>query len=357
MTTELMIPEKLDVVAIFAPDGSKDILESIEREARSVELDISTAEGRKAVASLAYKISRSKSFLDEQGESLVRGWKESAKAVDVERKRIRDRMDALRDEIRKPLTDFENKEKDRIAGHEEAMRLLGVPMLTISRSDKPEVIEAFTNQHNSYFDSRQWDEFSDRATKKHNEVVSFLDLMLRESNDRIIKETELRRLQKEESDRLQRERDERLQSEAAERARLEAEHRAEAERDKAAQSLRMESLKREQAEKAARDAEERERQVKEKARQDAAKASEKARKDKEDAVKKERERVERERLAAEATAQRKRDDEVNRNRVHKDIVSDLEKHTYTVLVGETRPNVILKAILDGMIRHVFIKYD
>jgi hypothetical protein len=252
MSTELMIPEKLDVPAIFAPDGSKDILDSIEREARSVELDISTHDGRKAVASLAYKISRSKTYLDEQGERLVEEWKKSAKSVDIERKRIRDRLDALRDEIRKPLTDFENKEKERIAGHEEALRLLGAPMLVISRSNSPQEIESHAKHAIMYFQSRQWDEFIDRAGKKYSEVISFLDLMLRESKDRIAKEKELIRLQKEESDRKQRKRDEQLKAQEAERVQRQADTKIQEERERAEQEIRR---VREESEKASRLAE------------------------------------------------------------------------------------------------------
>jgi len=40
--------------------------------------------------------------------------KEQPKLVDAERKRMRDKLDALKDQVRKPLTDWENAEESRI---------------------------------------------------------------------------------------------------------------------------------------------------------------------------------------------------------------------------------------------------
>lgn len=103
--------ETLKAVDIFAPGNVDKLLEGIESEVRSLVFDVSTLTGRKEIASMAYKVSRSKIILDATGKDLVHEWKKQAKAVDRERKQVRDRLDALRDEVREPLTIWEEKKK------------------------------------------------------------------------------------------------------------------------------------------------------------------------------------------------------------------------------------------------------
>ena len=101
-------------LAIFTTSNIDTLISDIESEARSMVFDVSTSKGRKEIASLAYEVSRSKSALDGLGKKLVTEWKTKSKAVDVERKMMRDRLDALRNEVRKPLSDWEEIEKKRV---------------------------------------------------------------------------------------------------------------------------------------------------------------------------------------------------------------------------------------------------
>lgn len=79
--------------------------------------DASTAKGRAEIASMAHKVARSKSALDNVGKDLVAELKELPKKIDAERKRMRDTLDAWKDDVRRPLTDWENAEADRKAVH------------------------------------------------------------------------------------------------------------------------------------------------------------------------------------------------------------------------------------------------
>jgi len=106
--------QKLTALKVFDNGGAAKLIEDIEVEARRFVPDISTSKSRKEIASLAYKIARSKTALDKLGKDLVSDWKVKAKAVDLERKLIRDRLDALALEIRRPLTEWEESESRRI---------------------------------------------------------------------------------------------------------------------------------------------------------------------------------------------------------------------------------------------------
>ncbi len=100
---------------IFADRSVLDkILAVIERKVECFEPDTSTANARGKIASLAYKVSKSKTFLDNAGKGLSKDWKEKSKLVDSARKEIRDRLDALRDKVREPLTLWEKAEAERV---------------------------------------------------------------------------------------------------------------------------------------------------------------------------------------------------------------------------------------------------
>ncbi|MBU0944479.1 MAG: hypothetical protein KKE53_08500 [Proteobacteria bacterium] len=108
---ELVVVEKIDAVSVFVKGDVGTILKEIDRRVWEVPRDIESEHGRKAVASLAYKVARSKTLLDDIGKALVADKKKEIKNVDGNRKKIRDTLDTLRDDYRKPLTEFEEAEK------------------------------------------------------------------------------------------------------------------------------------------------------------------------------------------------------------------------------------------------------
>ena len=124
-TGALALIETTNLVAIFTDEGGVEaIVKRIEADARAraADRDISTARGREEVASLARtKIARSKTALISAGKKLTEDWRKQTAAVNADCKLIETRLDALRDEVRAPLTAWENAEKDRIKAHEAAL--------------------------------------------------------------------------------------------------------------------------------------------------------------------------------------------------------------------------------------------
>lgn len=109
MSTLAIIENKgMAAAEVFAtPDSLTALIHGIRAEVVTETPDLSTAASRQRIASLAYKVARSKTALDDLGKQLVAEWKTKSAAVDKERKRVREELDALRDEVRKPLTDWE----------------------------------------------------------------------------------------------------------------------------------------------------------------------------------------------------------------------------------------------------------
>lgn len=103
--------DKVSAVDIFTGSELDDLLKKIRQAAVMASFDVSTEKGRKEIASQAYAVSRSKTTIDNAGKELVAEWKAKSKAVDESRKKARDYLDALRDEVRKPLTEWEDEQK------------------------------------------------------------------------------------------------------------------------------------------------------------------------------------------------------------------------------------------------------
>ena len=128
--SELIIYEQIKIeqqalaVAFSIDGGINSIIEQITTQAREKarNLDAETPKGRKELASIAYSVSKTKTWLDEQGKNLVSEAKSKIKVVDNERKAVRDQLDLLRDEIRKPVTDFEDAERKLIENAKQIKR-------------------------------------------------------------------------------------------------------------------------------------------------------------------------------------------------------------------------------------------
>jgi len=185
--------EQTSALDVFQKDGVEILVSELEGEVRSIVHDVTTKKGRKEIASLAYKVSCSKTALDALGKDLVAEWKAKSKAVDSDRKKIRDRLDALRDEVRNPLTEWEAVEKAKV------------------EKDKLEAEKA--KAHESAIDEN---DLFDRQ-----KAIKLKEEELRQAELKRIEEEEAAKAEKE-----QREREEILLRKAAEEAKEESQRKA-----------------------------------------------------------------------------------------------------------------------------------
>ncbi len=197
------------------------------------------------------------------------------------------KMDALRDEVRQPVTELEEKEKARIAALDQRLNEIhqigSVAGLDILPS---ETITAWIGKLEAISVDATWDEYQDRAAVAKEAAKVKLEAFLQTRLTWEAQQAEIVRLkaEQEEKDRVQRE------QQIADQARHEAEQKA----------LR-EKLESEQREQTAKDA--------------AARAEREAAEAKERLAREQQESAERERLAAERAAEQERQrqiDEQNR---------------------------------------------
>lgn len=231
------VPPKETALQVYsAENGLEPYLQQIRAEIDAFVPDISTRKGREAIASIAYKVARSKTALDNAGKELVAELKEVPKKIDAERKRMRDLLDVWQAEVRRPLTEWEEAEEARKAAHQ--ARLDRMHSLVETASADATVmsvdVEGFIHEIEAVAIDASWEEFEPEAARRKDATLSALRTRLQTLQKQEAEQAELERLRREAAAREQKEREERIAREAAERARAEAEQRAQAERDAAA---------------------------------------------------------------------------------------------------------------------------
>lgn len=227
------IPAKETALQVYsAANGLDPFLAKIREEIDGFLPDVTTRKGREAIASIAHKVARSKTALDNVGKDLVAELKEIPKKIDAERKRMRDLLDAWKDEVRAPLTEWEQAEESRKAKHQ-----AGIDQINL-RLECRDLDSAELATNIAWLEAlaigEHWEEYEAEAARAKDKALAALRDAL-EARQKYEAEqaelAELRRLQAERD--AQAERD-RIAKEAAERATREAEQRAQAERDAAA---------------------------------------------------------------------------------------------------------------------------
>ncbi|EKN4766167.1 hypothetical protein FG467_000002 [Yersinia enterocolitica] len=304
---------------LYVTNGLDKYLDQIRQGVNEVP-DVSTAKGRARIASLAAGASRSKTAIEKPGREYLRHLKEQPKIIEAELRRFVIECDEIRDETRRPLTEWE-AEQERLKLEAEAKK-------------KAEELAA------------------------EIEVAHEMALLMNDAFDRDAK------AKADEIERLRKAHEEFIAQQAAEKAKREAEEKAKRDIEAAEQRERDAKLAQERAEQAAKDAAA-------KAERDAKELAERVEREKQEAIaaeklkaQQEAERVQREakqkedarlaeekRVADEAAARAA--NEAHRKTVGTAVVNGLIEHA-----GLTREQAIatLCAIKDSKIPHTNIHY-
>jgi hypothetical protein len=353
--TQLMVVSQYSAVQIFAAGTPEKILDAIEAEAKKAAegLDISTEAGRKAIASVAYKISRTKTYLDDQGKDLTADLKKQTGAIDAERKKFRDRLDALKDSIRKPLTDFEEADKARFAAHEYALvEIEGAGPYSLQNWQTLSVEAMRDRVREIESDTRDWQEFSARAAGAKTTALRLIAEAVQKREKYDADQAELARHRAEAIEREKQEREARIAAEA--KAKAEAEAKAREEKSAREASEREAAIRREkeEAEQRERAAEQRWVDAEAKAKRDAEEAKAKAERDREAAVEAERQRATAEKKRLEDERLKREANQKHREKINEEAQLAIGRVCADAAVGEE----IVRLIAKGEIPHVKIEY-
>ncbi len=385
MSTELIKFEEITPMTVFTTaNGPDPIISAIKNEVAKFTPDISTKAGREEIKSMAYKIARTKTTLDDLGSKLTEDMKKQVKVVDSSRKKIWDELETLQKDTRKPLTDWENIEKDRVANLEKKVldigalgnvTVKGVKLDLNAMKANLEILETMTIDDS-------WQEFKDRAIREHALAVQSLEREIADRERYENEQAELKRLREESAARELKDREERIAKEAADKARQEAEDKAKREREQeeiarkekekteqaefeAQQKKQADEIKKiredqERADKEKADAEQRQKDAekklaeeKERNRIAAVKAEEDRKKSEAKAIEDERLRVQKLKEKEDQERLARENDLAHKKQINNEALTDL---MLTAGLLEPQAKVVVTAIAKGLIKNVAILY-
>lgn len=386
------------VVAEQARDAFSTIYSKIEEEIASFTPDVSTPKGRQEIASLAYKIARTKTGLDEAAKNVTADQKAIIDAVNKERAKMREDLDTLKATVRAPLDAWETDQKakadraDRelhqlscirvdVAGWNSdglrtvlaELKAMDTPNETMFGEQAAEVLDA--RQGAAEFLERRIEEEAKREAeqaeleqlrreKAEREERDRQEREAREAEEAAAKAEEERKAREAEEEARRQEERERIAKEAAERAEREAAEKIEAERREREAAEQRAKEAEERALQAERDAEarrvfeaeqERKREIEaeERRHREAEEAERRAKERELAAAEAERQRIEKERLAQEEADRQRAADLAHRKKINSEAVAALIK---ACGLDEKQAQTIVVAIYKEQIPHVAISY-
>lgn len=340
---DLIVLEEINVIAILSGEEDLDeLLARIETEAKSLVPDLETDKGRKAIASNAAKVSSCKSYLDGKGKDYVTELKAKPKIVDGYRKQVRDFLDNLKAEVRKPLTEWENIEKERIENLENAIEIMSFAGINTLEQWMDITIENMrTILDGVEMTNMDWQEYEARAAEVKEAAISRIIKAIEKQEAYESEQVELEKLRRESAKREQKEREEMAAKEATKKAEKKAEETARLEKEVTEKKERKLQKAIQVAERAAARNEKLRIEAKEQAKRDA-----------ELAVKREQERIEQERKT-EKEATKKRE----ANKAHRSKINHSAKDALiSVGLNEEMAKKVINAIAANEIPHISILY-
>ena len=312
----------------------EEIITKIETESRSITFDIETKEGQATCRSLAAKIASAKSTLDKAGKARKDEYTVTTKLIDADRNVVKDRLQKLQDEVRQPLTELEQREKQRQAQHELNLAALGYVDTQAHDHVGSDLIKERIEFLENTVINDSWEEYKSQALETKDNALRVLRPELERVKKREDEQAELARLRAEQAQREQKEREERIAREATAKANADAERQA--------QQIAQESERKE------REAKERE------ARLIAEKESAelRAKQQAEDAAKRERDAIEAERLEVERLEAKRKSDKKHRDAIFIQAKDDLIAGG----IDEETAKQVIKLIHASKVSNVTIKF-
>ena len=247
--------------AIYVAGGLGQFFDAVAAEVTAEVPDLTTRKGRERIASLAAKVSKSKTAVEKPGRDYLKRLKEMPKVVEAELRDFVNKMDALRDATRQPLTDWEQAEIARTDAHVDAIQQIK-DLAIFETAPTSSHLASIIADLELLEIGDSWEEFLAEAAQVKDQTLIKLRTLHAERaryEAEQAEQAELIRLRAEAEAQAQRDRDAQIAREAEERTRREAEQRAHAEREAAARReqelLDQAAAAQRAAEQAARDAE------------------------------------------------------------------------------------------------------
>lgn len=219
--------------AIYVAGGLKQFIDLVKAEVEGEVPDLTTRKGRERIASLAAKVSKSKTAVEKPGRDYLRRLKEMPKVVEAELREFVTKMDTLRDETRRPLTEWEAAEDARIDRHNDRLNWLKTLADDLGELSSLHIKGLIAEAEGMQLGAH-WEEFEAEAATAKDKVLSTLRAALQKREQFEAEQAELARLRREAEERAEQDRIRLAQEAAVEAERQRVAQQQQAEREAAA---------------------------------------------------------------------------------------------------------------------------
>lgn len=183
-SADLMVMATVNPLTLFTDrEQFSQFYKRVKEETDKHVADVSTQKGRDAVRSLARKVTTAKTTLDKAGKGLVEEMRQQVNSITSVRIQMVDEMDALAKEVRRPLTEWENAEKERVERCQAVIDDIKVAAV-VSLEDTSETVRA---RGKELWATEIGEEFGD-MTDAANEVKATAIATLQRALERLTKE-------------------------------------------------------------------------------------------------------------------------------------------------------------------------
>ncbi|MBM7070914.1 hypothetical protein JQC92_02510 [Shewanella sp. 202IG2-18] len=228
---EELTPKQGEMVYL-AEQGLQPYFDYIKAEAANEVPDLTTLKGRKRIASLAAKVASSKKAVEAPGREYLKQLKAQPKIVETNLREFVNSCNELRDQVRKPLTQWEEEQKRiaeelqaRVDYFNEEYSAAVEALATTPLHEKVTLIKSVIEAIEEEVVDESFGERQEDAQKLKAEVLEKLSLLATGA----IVEIDNQRRAAEEEDRKRVIRENQIALEAQEKAKAEAEAKAKAE--------------------------------------------------------------------------------------------------------------------------------
>ncbi|KZL02169.1 hypothetical protein PsAD5_00118 [Pseudovibrio sp. Ad5] len=173
----------------------------IEAETATFKYDMSTDKGRKAIKSFAHKCATLKTAIDGAGKDKGDNLRKQLEIINNRRTDVKEYLDAARDARKKPLTDWEQQEAQRVASHKAVLARieeLGKPEFNECSGDIQKRLDELSKIDTS---DAELNEFGPQSRQLAQASKAVLDISLKAVKANEEREAELERLRKAEAER------------------------------------------------------------------------------------------------------------------------------------------------------------
>jgi colicin import membrane protein len=219
---------KVNLQKLFTPEGMDAIIGTIKKEVADFKADVSTKEGRAKIVSMAAKVAKCKSPIEKLAKEAKDESQKIIAGIQTEWKRYEGEMDTLRDQIRKPVDDIEEKEASELKARQDRLaEIKNLPnIIPFYEFSKPsDACRIALEKAKQLIEFDNWGDFEFVAKTAFEEVSDFLNKKIVDCEKSEADAAELAQLKKEKAEREQKDRDDQIAKDAAEKERKEGEQR------------------------------------------------------------------------------------------------------------------------------------